>query len=410
MFAVLTSYLRHIPQVVGVELLLAEGDVLVANLVVVRRAGTKVHFVRGEYGLGSYSAIAAHVPAGVPMMVAMGGKGVIHRSVARGAGEGDEALLRQVLPNAKPDDFYVQSADLEGIHMVSVARRTQVDDVIGALQAQGLVLLGAGLGPFAVDFFREFLMDEKREVLALWRHRFTLHGGKIAGYELLPDDSAVTARRVELGGEQLNERLVPAFAVAFVAISDIPFAQLPVAALQTSAAECRGKWAFRRSAVAVMVFFLVVLLGNALYFMHYSDKVAGFAGSDALDIQREINKLQQQGAERDALLKGLWHADMPRWGMAYMTDRLAASRPASILLTELAVYPKDVAMSRRERRPVHAPSAIRIRGTCTDVPLLNGWMKQLRQLPFCQAVEIDSYEFDGRNGLGIFTLSLTLEP
>lgn len=410
MFAAIGSYLKHIPQLVGVELLLADGEAFDASLVVVKRTGTKVHFVHGEYGLTTLEAIARYVPDGVPVVLTVGGKGVIHRLLPEERQGSDTDLLKQVLPNAKSDDFYFQKSTLGTRTVLSVVRRASMDAVIAQFGAQGMVLLGAGLGPFAADLFREYFPAADTDAFTFGRHRLMYQRGVFGGYELLPSEQVVSTKRMDIAGEQLNERLVPAFAAAFSAISDIPQAQLNVPKVRERADDHRQRWAFRRSGIVLMAFFLLLLLGNVGYFMYYSDKVAGFAGSDGLSIQKEIEILQQQSSEREALLAGLWPIEVPRWGMAYMADRIGGTLPEGILLDEMAVYPRDEALSRKQRRPVHTPSAIRIKGTCADMPQLNRWMKQLRELAFCRSVELDRYMFDERNGVGVFGLQLTLEP
>ncbi len=409
MFAAMASYVTHIPRVAGVELLLADGETLAANLVIVKRIRAKVHFVNGEYGLTTIGAIKHHVPDGVPVALTIGGKGIIHRTMAGGRQAADEDSLKQVLPNAKPEDFYVQKIQLEGALMLSVARRKPIDDILSQLEKQGLVLFSVALGPFAVNSFLDYLGHAGMESLTLGRHHFTLHQDAFTGYELLPGETSPT-KKVAIADEQLNERLVPAFAAAFHVIGGIPFDQLPIPNVQVAAADYRQQLAFKRSGIVLMAFFLLLLLGNAGYFMHYSDKVASFAGSDARGIQREIDALRQQSLTRDALLDGLWHTDVPRWEMAYMADRIASSLPTGILLGELAIYPRDEALSRKQRRPIHTPSAIRIKGTSVDMPLLNGWVKQVRMLAFCETVEIAEYGYNDREGTGTFILHLELKP
>ncbi|MBK1442524.1 hypothetical protein JHJ32_21170 [Parapedobacter sp. ISTM3] len=409
MIATIGSYLRHIPQLTGVELLLAEGGRFVANLATVKRTGATVHFLRGSHGIMSFNAIKEEVSMAVPIVLTISGKGVVHRAIAGAQHAVGDGLLKQVLPNARPDDFYIQRAELEACTMVSVVRRQVVDDIIAQLAAHGLVLLGLGLGPFAVQLFNDYLLYEGDEFI-FGRHRLLLNKGAFAGYELLPEEQASVGKRVNVAGEQLNEWVVPAFAAAFAAISEIEVAQLPMRAVQERAADFRQQWAFRRSGVVLMAFFLIVLLANAFLFAHYNDMVAGFAGSDALALQKEIDVLRQQAAERETLLEGLWHTDSPRWGMAYMADRIAAELPSGILLNEMAMYPRDEGLSRKHRRPVHTPSAIRIKGTCTDMPALNGWVMDVRGLSFCETAKIEEYRFDGQHGVGTFILSLTLKP
>ncbi|MGK6353195.1 hypothetical protein [Parapedobacter sp. DT-150] len=410
MIAAVGSYMRHIPQLAGVELLLADGELFVANVVMVKRSGTKVTFVSGEYGLTDFRAITKHIPQGIPVVLTVGGRGVIHRALDNGHHQNDLDGLKQVLPNAKVDDFYVQRAELGGCTMVSVARRKLIDDIIAQMGKWGLPLLGVSLGPFAVDLFKGYLFPDDAESRTIGRHRFTIQQGMIAAYNLLGEEAAQTARRVDIGGEQLNEWLVPAFAAAFGAISEIALYRLPISAIEQQAADYRQRWAFRRSGTVLMVLFLLVLLVNAFYFMDYSQKVAGFAGSDALTIQQEIDKLRKQSAERETLLEGLWHDDAARWGMAFMADRIAGTLPEGVRLRELAIYPRDEALSRKQRRPVHIPSAIRIRGTCGDMPQVNDWMKRLRSLAFCEDVEIEEYGFDEQDKVGVFSLQMRLMP
>ena len=407
MFRLLTSYLRHIPQLVGLELLLGDGEAFTANLAVVKRVGAKVYFVKGEYGLTSLRSIGEHIPQGMPVMLTIGGKGIIHRVVA-GAQDGE--VLKQVLPNAKADDFYIQQVDTEENTFLSVARRQLVDHLIGQMVKQGCRFVGAGLGAFSVTQFSQFLFGVEKDSCSFGRHHFTLHNGELIGYELLSADHVRYTGGVNIGGEQLNEQLVVAFATAFSAISDAAQAQLFIPALQTGAEECRQHWLFKRCGVALIAFFFVLLLVNTGFFVYYSDQLADGTGDDVQAIQREIDALRKQASERDALLGGIWHAEAPRWEMAYLADRLAATVPEGILLNDLAVYPKDDALSRKQGRPVHTPSMIWIKGACTDMPLLNGWVKQIRGLLFCESVKIDHYQFDAREGTGIFGLSLTLKP
>lgn len=403
----LTSYLRHIPQLVGVELLLEEGELLTANLAVVKRTGTKVHFVSGEYGLTSLESVKEHIPEGTPVVLAVGGKGIIHRAVAV-TNDGD--ALKQVLPNAKSDDFYIQRVETEANIFLSIARRNLVDDLIARVDRQGITLLGVGLDPFAVTLFGAYLFGAERDSRTLGRHRFILQAGRLVGYELQSVEHARPVGGMDIAGEQLNKQLVVAFATAFSAISEVSQTQLSIPLLDTRAEAHRQRWMFRRCGVALIAFFFVLLLGNAGFFMHYSSLVTDGAGSEAQAIQREIDVLRKQASEREALLGGMWYANAPQWGMAYLADRLAASVPAGILLDDFSMYPKDEALSRKQGRPVHTPSMIRIKGTCTDMPLLNGWIKQIRELSFCQSVKIDQYRFDERESVGIFSLSLTLRP
>ncbi|MEC3882039.1 hypothetical protein [Parapedobacter sp. 10938] len=392
----IASYWKRIPQLIGVEVLVGDGDALTINIAWVKRSWSNVQFVRGEYGLLGLGALADQVGRDVPVAISISGKGIIHRKLpANGAGADS---LKAVLPNTREEDFYVQQVDWEGASWLSVARRELVDKIVEQVTQQGVAVVRVALGPLATLLFADYLGVEACDAFVLGRQPVDVQQDGPPG------------KPVDLGGEQLNEKLVPAFALAFATIGEVAWPQLPIGAVLTRWADYRVRWAFRRSATVLMVFFLSVLLGNAFYFMHYADKVSTLDGSDGLAIQREMERLEQETAARDELLRGLWDADKPAWGMAYLADRIAASRPEGIRFVELEIYPRDEEASRKQRRPVHTELTIRIDGTCADMQVLNAWMEQLRVLLFCERVAIHSYGYEERNAEGVFRLALTLKP
>lgn len=409
LLAAIGSYWKRIPELTGVEILVDDDGSMTINIACVKRSGVRVQFIRGEYGLAGFQALAAQVARDVPVAISISGKGIIHRVLPADGTAGNS--LQMVLPNAKAEDFYVQQTEWEGTMWLSVVRRELVDKIVAQVEQQGIAVLCVALGPLATLLFADYLGGRKADDgVLLGRHRFDVQQGKWVGYELLPAEHWAQSKPVNIGGEELNEKLVPAFALAFAAIGDVAWPQLPIDAVAARASDYRERGAFRRSATVLVALFLAILLGNAFYFMHYADKVATLDGSDALTIQREMERLEQETAARDDLLRGLWDADKPAWGMAYLADRIAASRPDGVQFGELEVYPRDEEESRKQRRPVHTQLAVRIEGTCADIDVLNTWMAQLRRLRFCEQVNISSYGYDERNATGIFRLALTLKP
>lgn len=406
----IVSYLRHIPQLAGVEILLDSDERIEINVVVVNRNGSQVQFKQGSYDLTTYQAVSQHLPEGIPAVLALGGRGIMHRVVpGDGEARGTADLLPLVFPNSKADDFYLQHTALAGTSFLSIARRNVIDQIAAQLEGQGIPVLGVMLGAFPIRLFISYLRTGESPV-STWRHRFTYHADTLMRYELLPMEPGAQGRAINLAGEQLNERLAAAFAVAFTFISDLPWAGLPLAGPSDRATECRWQWQFKRTGIAIIAVLLLTLLGNVLYFTYYSEKVAHYAGNDMRAVVQEIELLEKQHTERSALLDGLLPAETPQWGMAFLADRIAGTCPLDIRLTELAIYPEDAMESRKQRRTVYAPSAIRIGGNCMDMSVLNEWTQQLRELSFCALVALETYQLDERSGDGVFSLSITLKP
>ena len=408
MLAAITSYWKRIPALTGVEVCIGDGDTLSINTALVKRTKSRVRFISGEYDRTSYQSLTTVVPSDMPVAITISGKGIIHRSLP--AGDVGDNVLKLVLPNARAEDFYVQKTEWGGAVWVSVARRDLVDKVVGHVEQQGPLVVCVALGPMAVFQFSDYLIDGiATDTLRVGRHRFEVQEGKWLGYELLSPEQHRQGRPMDIGGEQFNEKLLPAFALAFTVLADTTWPCLPISRIVTQATDYRERSAFRRSATVLIAFFLTLLVVNALYFMHYTNKVTALDGSDALSIQRALERLEQEAAEREDLLRGLWDTEKPAWNMAFLADRIAASRPDGIRFERLEIYPRDEEESRKQRRPIHIPKAVRIEGTCMDMQVLNMWVEQLRTLHFCQQVTIGSYGYDEQNETGVFVLSLTMK-
>lgn len=405
------SYLRHLPLLAGIELHLEEKGTSEMNVCLVKRSGERVHFERGDYGLKEIRRIKELVPEGTPVVLSLSGWGLIHRFIDDDHIRKEGDLLRQVLPNARREDFYVQHSKLDGASILSIGRREAVDRVCKQLEEHGFPVLGVIIGPFAITFFRGFLFAFNVNDFRIVRHKFIITDGRIGNYEFMLRDADVGPidKRLDLGGEQIDERLVVAFATAFGFISELDLEFLDLPECSRRASEYRWRWQFKRTTVMLMGFFIFILFVNALFFMQYSGKVATFSGSDPRTIEDEIVVLKRQRAERDALLKGLGREKSTHWGMAYMADRIAATVPAGIGFTELHLYPADILETRKQKQPVHRFDMIQVVGHCTAISEFNEWVEELRKLHFCSGVDIETYEFDERNKQGVFMVQLELK-
>ncbi|MEC3882004.1 hypothetical protein [Parapedobacter sp. 10938] len=381
------------------------------NVCLVKRSGEQVHFERGGYGLKEIRSIKDQIPEGTPVVLSLSGWGLIHRIIdGDQIGKGGD-LLRQILPSARREDFYVQHSQLDSVSVLSIGRIEAVDRVCKQLEGYGFPVLGLVFGPFAVTFFRGFLLAPSVTDFRIARHRFIVADGRIGNYEFLPSDVDVglAGKRFDLGGEQLDERLIVAFATAFGFISELDLDTVDLQECDHKASEYRWHWQFKRTAVILTGLIIFILLANALFFIQYSGKVADFSGNDPRTIEGEIVELEKQRAERDALLKGLGQSESTHWGMAYLADHIATTIPAGIGLTELQIYPLDITETRKQKRPVRRSDVIQIIGHCTALPEFNEWVGGLRKLHFCSEVYMETYEFDERNEQGVFTVLLKLK-
>src|SRR6185437_13950205 len=119
-------------------------------------------------GLRSYEELAKKVAAKVPVAGVIQGKGVLHKKVAGGggvgaaraavggdggsasagagvgasrAGAGGTGTFEEALPNANPNDFFIETVELEGYAWLSIIRKDVLERVVGQVRELGFRVL-----------------------------------------------------------------------------------------------------------------------------------------------------------------------------------------------------------------------------------------------------------------------------
>lgn len=410
MLSTISRCLKSIPRVAGIEILLGEDDTSWGNIVVVKRQRGRVTFVNGEYRVMSLSAILKLLPNGVPVTLSIEGKGIIHRFVDEENGADDADYLQRILPQAKYEDYYAHVLASDGQRVVSVVRRPLVDRILAEFQSAQISVLSVSLGPFSLCCFETHLPSAASGERIVGGHVLSFSDGSLHAYRYQPLVSEDKIKSVNLGGEEMSEYLLVPFAQAFMEISDIDRDQHVIATLDHTARDYRERLAFIRMGKMWLTFFIVLIGMSAAISMYYKGKTAGLSIHDDTMIQAEIDAVKKRLQNHIDVRDSLWQIDSRPWTMAYMADKIAAGLPPGAWLSELAIYPHDETRSNRERRPIHDHSCIRIRGTCTAVQLVNEWLQELRNLPFCESAEWVEYRYDDREQLGLFTIKLNLTP
>lgn len=406
MLGLRTPYRSAIPSVVGLELLLGDNGSIVGNLAVVNRKKERVHFVSGEFNIVSVREICNYLPPKIPVSICVEGKGVIHRILPADPSLSDDGYLKRVISNAKYDDFYVQVFPWEQQVMVSIVRREVLDSLITDLQLGTIVLLGVSLGTFALTYFLDHIPVIQSGEKAVGMHAFSFAEKRLGKYRFRQPEEIDRVKVLDVGGEIMNEYLLAPFAQAYMTISGVDDFGI---ATFSATKEYQSRLALMRAGKRLVIFFITLLLVNAVVMYYYTKETSSFL--DDIDaIQSEIDDLKQHIHIRNHVLGGLLQNDVHLWTVAYMSDRIAAELPDEVWLTELRIFPLDEPASRKERRPVQSTSSIRISGACPDVPHVNEWIQKLRTLPFCKTVDLVKYNYDDRQGFGLFTLNLTMGP
>jgi|GEM_PF-1776478 len=404
----LQSYLRHIPLLAGVEATFTEGEPAL-QLVILKQKGNTVEVIRREAGIATVGKLLSFLPKDVPIVLTLNGKGLIHRFVEQeGLKEGAD-LLRHVLPNAKKQDFYLQCYRQQHTAILSVIRRERLEELMNFFSPLSDRILSISLGPFNLIPLLPALHKEPAEWLILGHHRFGIAKGEFISYQWEEELHSNTI--ICIGQEEMNEQFIVAFSLGFLVMSGLPLITLPLAGKQDSLAEKQQQWLFKRSATLLGAFFLMVLLLNTYYFMHYSGLLAATPTTDEAALTKEIAQLSEVLKGQERLVEIIHYVDRTgKAPLSYMADQLGASVPKAISLDELHFFPKDEAISRKERKPVYQAGVVHIIGSTTNLGTLNHWVKTLGLLDAVHDVSLVNYTYDEKSERGVFNLNLILQP
>ncbi|HEY8400839.1 MAG TPA: hypothetical protein VIK89_06235 [Cytophagaceae bacterium] len=390
--------LMGIKKIAGVEaILLAEGKI-VYNAIVL---SIKKNLLTVEEKLSCVTNLIDLVkalPVGVPVTLAINGRGVMHKQVLLGSKTDSVSLIHSVLPNAKAQDYFIQHSVIENKDYVSVIRKNVAEEIFKSFKQQGVSVVSASLGAFAL--YNVFPLA--KESMSVEQH--------IIGYmAALKDDVFENKNTVVIGGDSIELGWLVAYAMAFqqLVLQENKIV-LEVAELAEEFKEVQHKALFRNAGIGVLVFFLLLLMINFFLFDAFKKEHEGLASREAMykGMIAKVNQLQKEVDEKEAFLSTAGWFDNSR--TSFYLDRIAASIPNSIRLTGLEVNPLNDHLSKSERKLIFTSRLIKIEGVCADPTQLNGWVKVLKEMAWAKDVKVDKYIYDNKEQKGNFYITIQL--
>lgn len=401
--------MKHIPTIAGVEASFREEGILM-QLVVLKRKGQQIDVLKRARDIAAIDQLIVQLPPNIPIVISLNGKGIIHRFVKQEELAGSNDVLRLVLPNAKKQDFHIQEVRQQNTSIVSVIRKDRLEEMWQAFTVLKSQVLSLTIGPFAVLPLLSAIRKDDQTAFVFGQHHLQLRGEDIVGYQW-QESADRGSNIIRIGNEELNEGLVAAFSTGFSVISELSFPSLVVDWLEGRIAEKKAFYQFRRSAMALMLCFLLVLLANTYFFMHYTEENSRIQVTDASLVNKEIERLKQVLETQEQLVGVIQTGSRSdRAPLSYVANKIGASVPKEILLDEMTFFPADEVESRKVRKPVYRPDILQIMGSTSTITALNHWVKVLGMWDFLDEVSLLHYKYDEKQERGLFTLNITLSP
>lgn len=347
-----------------------------------------------------------------PVALVLNGKGVLHRQLSAGSGEratGVE-LFRAAMPAADPGDFYVQEYHGASTTFLSLSRRSLVDRLLESGFGQGVRVVALHFGCVVLTHLWPYIREEVAgHTLSLEEWQVSFSEEQITGFRQAPGPDGAAQASLKIGDEEIEGKYVLAYAAALELVAALPEqAQLAVPKVAEARAEHRFKKLFQVGFAAVLTFFFLVLLGNFWLYAEMTrenDALQGLIGNRNKDLA-QLTSLQRDVSDKKAFLKEAGWLASPQ--LSFYADRLAASMPEGLGLTELSINPYNTRASKDKRKAVFQMGTISVKGSCSNPLALNAWIRDLGKQEWIIRVADQSYSFDEGRKRGNFSFQIQI--
>lgn len=391
----------HPSKVAGVSLtLLSESQYSISYCVLKKQKDTVIIEHKDSH-VESLEALAVAAD-GLPVVMAIAGKGILLKKTAKAD---DEKALHLAMPGAKLKDFYLETwpAPVEE-QWVGLARKHEIDALLDQCQQLKIQVCNLHFGPFKVAAVLPFINHpplvqtghysiqwEQQQAVAVQKLNAEAHAtyqigeDRIAAGELLPYSLALGALMHKVLPESRWQRL----------------------AFQRE--EFYERRIYRKASVAGLAMLLFMLGVNTVLFS------GAYAENEQLKAQTasyksklvQLQALQDDVSRKEQIIKSLGIENNNR--PTFYLDRLGASLPVAIQLTELTAFPLEEEKFKKKQKLYFNAEIIRVSGLCQNPATLHQWLSTIEQFDWVLKIQGQQYHYDTRLESGVFEFLIMIK-
>ncbi|MGE0637859.1 MAG: hypothetical protein AB7G44_08380 [Bacteroidia bacterium] len=392
------SSITSSPVVTGVEVVVKSDNEFAFNLITIERKKESLLITNKINNVTDIQKVIEALDINSPVVIVVNGKGIMHRKLQANNRQGASSISA-VLPNAKEDDFYIQKFSDD---FVSIIRKSVLDKIVGVFLAAKIWVCEVSVGPFSLQTLNSFISVNEGAMYA-GDFKVLFVEGKIS---LIEAKEAIIDSTIHVGNEQLKQSELIPFAAAFGYIlkdSNRPIIQ--IASIESTAKEFFYSKVFKATGWSVLITFFVLLLVNFVLFSVYTEKLNVAQASLTLGQQQiqEYTRLKNELSEKEKFLREAGLSGSSR--TSFFADRIAMDLPHDILLEQLLINPSEKKIREGEQADF-IQKVIVVKGSCDNSPVLNAWLKILKENDWVRDVEVLNYDHSGSGSKGVFELRI----
>jgi Tfp pilus assembly protein PilN len=343
-----------------------------------------------------------------PVTLVITGKKVLIKKVA---GPVTGNALEMILPQANPDEFYIQTTKEQDFTIIAVIRRSVIDDLVKEFESSGYSILNIHLGFSIVNSIARFITIETGHSLLLGPYSLQVNSGGISNFEVNWNTTEPIIHEYLVINQYIQGTHVLPYAAAISLMTDQleDRAAIDSTFLDMNREEFRYKKYFSAAGVSFAGLLLLLLLINFLLFDHYYAKNKEIAALQSVTKQEteQMQHINNEVAIKERfLISSGWLKPVRT---SFYADRLAGLLPNDVWLTNLQFYPLRTSGFSDAGDYHFKKDTIVLTGNCTDAGLVNIFINNLKTIKTIKDVSMKQYISVREEDTGQFTLEITTQ-
>ena len=305
----------------------------------------------------------------------------------------DRAAVEQVFPGLNFENFYFQNSRVKGLSYISIVKKQDVENYLAQLKKMKFNIGGFSLGPCSLSTIVDYL---KNDFILTNTDKVVLNGISDTNLSISRKKRDSTST-YNINGLSIKNTEVMAFSgiLSFLTSNTTVTSNFGDVArnLESEFASSRTFSILLRSSLG---FILLLLLSNFLFFNFYFDRVQlskenlAFENENKKNLTAVRDRVTEKEKKVDAVLS------LSNSRTSFYLDKLGASVPKSILLTELLYQPLIKPM--QESKPIQLDeNRILIMGTSISSEDFSSWITHLETIEWIGSVETLDYDYKNKN-------------
>ncbi len=360
-------------------------------------------YIDGRWsGIKSWEELWQILDSKSPVWLSISGRGLLTRKVNYTEGEN---LLGKILPNARLEEFLVQTMETsKGELFVSIVRKEIIEHILAGFRENAIFVTDISLDCFSVPVLIENELIKDDELLTSFSRLKTDHN-KI----LEITAHAGKTETVGIGNDHVDGALIIPFANAFaLLLGNAEKRHLEPDELPLRKDDFIFRQRIKYTSIAALIIFLVLLAVNFLFYSSYNSKQAKLTEqlmrNEQIIIQLE--KLQEEYEVKNTLFEKSGLNSETRY--SFYADRLASVLPDGIYLTQMTLDP--LSNKIKEDEPVDTrKNTVYVAGTSNASNILNDWVRKIRKFAWVEDLELINYESEASMHKASFELEIKVK-